>query len=346
MRGGATPQRVQENIDAFNAAGARPSAGQATQGRFARSTESLLTRVPGSAGVLASKSAQQAQDIGAGLEAQAATLAPKSSAEQAGRLIFKGISGEGGFVDQFKQVQGKLYDQLDQFIPQSQPVNVSNTKAALERLTADIPDAPNVSKLFKNAKIQGIEGALTTDINTTGSKGLFTDWLAAGENKNGVLPYDAVKKLRTLVGNQLSDWNITSDVPRSQWKALYGALSEDLRGAASNAGPQAMRAWSRANTFTRAGMNRIDVLNSVVDKAGGPERIFSAAISGTKEGATTLRAVMQSLPEDGQKMISATVLRRLGRATSGQQNELGDKFSTETFLTNWNGLSQVEGNPV
>ena len=86
-------------------------------------------------------------------------------------------------------------------------------------------------------------------------------------------------------------------------------------------------------------MSRLDTLSSVVDKAGGPEKIFAAATSGTKEGATTLRAVMQSLPTDGQKMLSAAVIRRLGRATSGQQNELGDKFSTETFLTNWNSLS-------
>jgi hypothetical protein len=39
-------------------------------------------------------------------------------------------------------------------------------------------------------------------------------------------------------------------------------------------------------------------------------------------------------------MISATVLRRLGLAKAGVQGDLGDQFSTETFLTNWNLLSK------
>jgi hypothetical protein len=116
-------------------------------------------------------------------------------------------------------------------------------------------------------------------------------------------------------------------------------LSTDLEGAAKNAGTDAATAFNRANTFTRAGMKRLEVLDSVVDKAGGPESVFRAATSGTKEGATTLRAVMQSLPEDARKTVSATVLRRLGRATAGKQDDLGEKFSTETFLTNWNTLS-------
>jgi hypothetical protein len=48
---------------------------------------------------------------------------------------------------------------------------------------------------------------------------------------------------------------------------------------------------------------------------------------------------MQSLPDSARKTLSASVLRRMGRATSGRQDDLGEKFSTETFLTNWNAMS-------
>jgi len=48
---------------------------------------------------------------------------------------------------------------------------------------------------------------------------------------------------------------------------------------------------------------------------------------------------MQSVDDEGQRMITATVIRRLGRAKEGVQGALGDRFSSETFLTNWNGLS-------
>lgn len=153
------------------------------------------------------------------------------------------------------------------------------------------------------------------------------------------LPYEAVKKLRTLVGDQLSDFSLSSDVPRSKWQALYGALSGDLKSAAQAQGDDAMQAWNRANNYYRAGQNRIDTLSSVVDKNGGPEAVFNAAMSGTKDGASTLKSVMQSLQPDQQKTLTAAVINRLGKANPGQQNASGDAFNMGTFLTNWNKLS-------
>jgi hypothetical protein len=38
--------------------------------------------------------------------------------------------------------------------------------------------------------------------------------------------------------------------------------------------------------------------------------------------------------------VAAAVLQRLGRAKPGQQNEMGDAFSSETFLTNLANMSQ------
>ncbi len=378
-------QRVEENIKAFERAGTTPSVGQATESRFARSVEGLMSRTPGGAGPMVAKAASQADDISAMLDQRASQLVRKTSAEQAGRRIQKSITGEGGFVDSFKAKQGQLFDELDKFLPADSRVDVAKTKSTLESLNVQIPGAPNVSKFFQNARIRDIARAFNDDLSdpqafltrpdvpdatkdvvraalekaganinhptvssrATGVVGkpqqIGLDSAEAqellGQISDGKLPYEALKKLRTLVGNELSDATIASDVPRSKWKALYGALSEDLKGAADSAGPDAQAAWSRANNYTRAGMRRIETIESVVEKNGGPESIFRAATSNTKEGATTLRAVMQSLDKDGQKMVTATVLRRLGLAKAGVQGDLGDQFSTETFLTNWNLLS-------
>lgn len=360
FRGGeAGRQRVEQNIQTFQRAGTTPSVGQATESRVMRGAESLLSRTPGGAGPMVRKAESQADDLAAMIEQRASELMRKTSAEQAGRQIQKSISGEGGFVETFKAQQGKLFDELDNFLPKDSRVDVSKTRTALSSLNAEIPGAPNVSRFFQNAKLRGIETALTKDIDArpplmaAGMDDPATEifeiirkvdpqkaeqW--AGEIfRDGKLPYEAVKKLRTLVGNEIADAGLASDVPRSKWKALYAALSDDLKGAADGAGPQAQAAWKRANNYTRAGMRRIETIESVIDKNGGPEAIFRAATSNTKEGATTLRAVMQSLDKDGQKMVTATVLRRLGLAKAGVQGELGDQFSTESFLTNWNLLS-------
>jgi len=346
-------QTVERNIQTFRKVGTTPSVGQATENRAARGAESLLARTPGGAGPIVRKAEQQADEIAEGIERQAAKLVRKTSAEQAGRQIQRGVSGEGGFVDKFKAQQTKLYDELDKFIPSSQRISVEKTQAALKNLNQNIEGAENVSKFFQNAKIKGIESALTKDIEARPELDdaaadileairkvdpVKAEQFSAELFRDGKLPYEAVKKLRTLVGREMADAGIASDVPRSKWKALYGALSEDL-GQSVEGNPAAKAAWTRANNYTKAGMRRIESIESVIDKNGGPEAVFRAATSGTKEGATTLRAVMQSVDDEGKKMISATVLRRLGIAKAGVQGELGDKFSTESFLTNWNLLS-------
>lgn len=321
---GKDPQVLRQNIADFAKAGTTPSVGQGTQNRRTQATETLLSRTPGSAGVMTNRAEQQAAQIGSKIEQLGKSLSPRSTPEEAGRAIQKGVVDSGGFIDQFKTKSSANYNQLDKFIKPDTAYDVTNTQAALAKLTTPIKGAEKTSSLLSNSKIAGINQALADDLAANGGK----------------LPYKAVKELRTMIGDQLADAPLAGDVPTAQWKQLYAALSKDMEAAAKLSGPQAEQALRRANTYHKVGLNRIDLISSVVEKNGGPEKVFQAATNGTKEGATVLRSVMRSLPEDAQKSVSAAMLRRLGRAKPGQQNDVGDKFSTETFLTNWNSLSK------
>jgi hypothetical protein len=313
-------QRVADNINTFRTAGTTPTVGQATEGRVARGAESLMSRTPGGAGTIASRAESQADEVGAALEQRAQALVGRStSAEQTGRQIEQAVSGSGGFVERFRATQKTLYDELDNHIAPTTPVSVSNTRAQLQALAAPVPGAAETAKRLANPRIASLAEGLELDAGTTGA-----------------IPYEALRTIRTRIGTELES-GLVSDVPAAQWKRLYGAISEDLKAAATT--PQAMAAWRRADNYTRAGMQRIEAIESVLNRNGGPEAIFRAATSGTREGASTLRSVMQSVDDEGQRMITATVLRRLGRAKDGVQGELGDRFSSETFLTNWSGLS-------
>lgn len=316
-------QRVAQNVQTFKDAGTQPTVGQATESRVARATESLLTKAPGGAGRMVAKGEAQGQEIGSKIESLATQLSPKASGEQAGRAIQRGVSGSGGFVESFKAKSGSNYNELDKHVKATDTFDVSNTQAALQKLTTPIAGAEKTSGRLINSRIKAISDALTED-------------LAAN---NGVMPYRAVKELRTMIGNEMADAPLGGDVSRAQWKQVYSGLTKDMQAAATKAGPQAEAALARANAYHAAGMKRLEVLDNVVDKAGGPEAVFRAATSGAKEGATTLRAVMQSLPDEAKKTLSASVLRRMGRAKAGNQDEHGEKFSTETFLTNWNTMS-------
>lgn len=345
---GFVADRIRPNLETFKEAGTSPTVGQATESNFIRGLENLIAKFPGGVGVMRNFADKQQAEMGARNRTGV-------SAEDAGRAIETGVKGDGGFVERFKATQTKLYDRLDQYIQHDTSINVSKTKTALADLNADIPGAPNLSEWFKNAKIQGIEGAFKADTSGAAAAnssmpifqlGMLKTLPLSAADKNsiinafdkGELPYEAVKKLRTLVGKELSDSTIASSVPRSKWKALYAALSEDLGVAAQEKGVRAEEAWKLANNYTSAGISRIEnVLDRVLGKT--PEETFSRFMPKDAEQANKVRAVMRSLDPSQRSIVSEAVVSRLGRALPGKQNEAGDVFSSETFLTNWNKLS-------
>ena len=334
LRGGeAGRQAAADNIAAFNAAGTEPTLGQATGNRLVQGTESLLNKVPGGTGVMGDFANKQADDMAKAVQTLSDELAPGASAANAGEAITRGVTA---FKDGIKSVQQRLYAHLDDYIPADTPIPVTKTQEALASLNADIPGAPNLSQFFINSKIKGIDSALQADLERASNP--ISSAVGGGAMGEGAMPYEAIKKLRTLVGNEIADNSLVSDVPRSKWTALYGALSDDLGTAAQAAGPEASHAWSWANQFTRTQMTRLEQLSGIISK-DSPEKIFSAAVSGTAEGDTIAKRVISVLPMAERGEVAAALLQRMGRSTPGQQNAMGDAFSTETFLTNLSKIS-------
>lgn len=321
VRGGsAGRQTMADNIQTFqNAAGSMPTVGQATGSHTLQSVETGLSNVMGGSGIMIRKGERQAEELANSVRQLTDTLTPNASGADAGEAITKGMNV---FKDHMKTTQKHLYSELDKHIPDATPIGISRTQQALQDLNADIPGAPNLSEFFKNAKIKGIDQALQSD----------------SAQSSGTMPYEAIKKLRTLVGNEISNNSLVSDVPRSKWRAVYASLSEDLGDAAKQAGPRAEQLWSRANTVTRLSMERMEQLSGIVNR-DAPEKVFRAATTGMAEGGTTINRLMKSLPQENRREVAAAVLQRLGRAKPGVQNEMGDAFSSETFLTNLASMS-------
>jgi hypothetical protein len=365
LRGGeANIPKVAANIDAAAKAGTALSVGQTTGNRAVQAAESFLSKYPGSAGVMAKKGAAEASEIGSQVEKIADDLSPNATPFVAGRTIEKGLSGPGGFVDRFKQGMSHLYDQLDPFFRysdgSSKAVKLPNTLDALKKLNPSIPGAPETSKFFKNAKLQGVTDAIESDVGSKQAFGERPNIKASNEmvkpafrpadlqdmfEKAGGdnLPYEAVKKIRTLVGEQLEGSGLASDVPRSKWKSLYAALSKDLDSAAIATGdPAAAKAMQRANAFTRAGHQRIDGILDKIAKQDIPERLFNSAVNAEdmRSGATKVGTIMKSLTQGERDVVKSAFIRRMGTAAAGQQGAEGGAFSSQTFLTNWNKMSQ------
>lgn len=318
---GSDGTQMQQTIDDFAKLGATPSVGQASGNRMVQGAENLLAGGPTSAGVMGRFAEKQAEQIGSGLQQQGESLMRNASGERAGRAIESGVDT---FRKNANATKKALYWDADRHIPGASATPMTNTWREVVSLTTPNPGAAATTGSMIQPRIAQLRQTLEQD-------------LAAG---GGKLTYEALKRIRTDIGeaiNGSSPLNPSSDL--RELNALYAALSRDMEAAAQAAGPAAVAAARRANNYTREVAKRLQVVQRVIDKNGGPEKVFEAAMSGTRDGGTTLRAVMQSLPQDGQKALTAAVIKRMGLATPGAQDAAGDVFSAQTFLTNWNRVS-------
>jgi hypothetical protein len=296
--------------------------GQVAQGGIGRALEGRLRNAPGSGTRLTQTYADQAEGMQGRASAIVDRLVPGgATVEQAGMAVQRGISE--GFVGRFKATSRQLYDKVYQQLPTNTTVMPSKTVgvfaeqgnlAASARPFTDNLASPTMTKWADDL-------ATTLEANPKG------------------LPFEAVKAFRSRLGEMLSGSDLVEGVALGDVKRLYGAMTQDMTAAISATNPQALPAWTRAVKFTKTGHDRLEkVLQPLIDKNTG-DLAFKSMMSGTKEGATALRRTMHSLSKEERKIVSASVLSRLGKATDGLQDDVGGVFSPETYLTKWNKLS-------
>jgi hypothetical protein len=361
VRGGeAGRKQMEQRIqDLRNAGIDEPTLGLASGNKVIGGMENILQSTPGAVGVM-SRARDKAVE---GLRAKSEQAADAASTNRGSLAAGQGIQGGiAQFRDSFKEGQRRVYGKLDEHIDSQAPTSIVNTRETLGRLNADITGAPNLSRFFKNEKIRALEDALQAD--TSGSPPsvqVFSQPPRAGGGmmnapipqpplqvsipagpQRSTLPFEAVKKTRTLVGDELADHSLMSTVPQSKWKALYGSLSEDIGQTARATGTQAEQAFNRANAYTRAGMNRLEKLSPFLEAHHSklpPEQAFVTLQNAARENVSILQAVKKSLPEGARGQVAGTIIDRLGRATNSNQNDTGTVWSPETFLTNWNKMT-------
>lgn len=309
----ANPQTVQKNLQTFKEAGTTPDVAQATDSNFFRGLTNVVGRIPGGQGVIAKFREQEQIALGKSANTGA-------SAEAGGRAIKEGSTGEGGFIDRTKAQWQKLDNELATKVGNAASAP-TNTVAALDELTAVTPGAEKTTGSLVNPKIAEIKQNIQADLQAN----------------NGALPFDALRSLRSKVGSMLDD-SLVSGIPNGELRKLYGGLSKDLEAAANTAG--AGKEFVRQSNYYKARMDRIEnTLDSVLGKNRDPEAIFKSVAPSDAESVTKIRRVMRSLGPEERQIVSEAVVNRLGRATPGKQDVTGDKFSSETFLTNWSKIN-------
>ncbi|UQS95229.1 hypothetical protein Pam5_13 [Pseudanabaena phage Pam5] len=247
-----------------------------------------------------------ADDVAAGLgSADRAT-----SGTTASSAIKDWITGKS------KAVVTQAYDAVDNVVDPAVRSPLSSTQQTI----ADI-----LSRR-QNANIQGDSRAVN-------------EVLAAAQNPNG-LNFAGIKDLRTRIGELQSSGILPADMSGKELKQIYGALSDDLKTAAANAGGQrGLQLFERANRLNAAVAQRREELAKIVGKNGDApaEQVFDTIVrfAGEKGGADIARLAKarNAIGGDWDEVVSG-VVARMGRDAEGN-------FTPDRFVTAWGNLSDA-----
>ena len=152
----------------------------------------------------------------------------------------------------------------------------------------------------------------------------------------GGLTYEGLKTLRTRIGEQMDTGILPPDMSKADLKRIYGALSTDLRSAASRAGgPEALKAFERANRLNAAVSTRREALAKVLGTKAD-EQVFDTMVgmaqTGGRANLTRLMQALRSMGPEDRGDLAATAISRLGQATDGT-------FSPSRFVTDYSKMT-------
>lgn len=274
------------------------------------------TLVGGGLGGVASEGAKElgappAVQMGAGLIAGGAGTA---AANVLGRNV-NSVARSLGNSSSLQEAGIELQDAARGWMTSELPTRLANAWAPVDALIA-----PNTDTALTN--FQSTLGRINTSAGTLQplaerlrpqlpkTLGQLVTRTPAG--LGNPVPWQDVQVLRTTLGDAMTNPKIVNDIGRQNMDALYKALSEDMRTAASNVSPDALDAFNSANAqstalygFAERNLGRIitDANNPMLDPR--PEDVAKRLLVGGRRGGTDLAALRAEIPEGVDELAAA-----------------------------------------
>lgn len=287
-------------------------------GRTARVLEQGLNNVPGSAGVMEDVNGVAGKELRRSMQGEAQKFGSSKTLNEGGSELQRGAKE---WMTRFDATTSKAYDAIP-ISPQA-PTNLNNTKGTLEQLAGKLESNPDLAQEIKDPTLLKYLDAI---------------------NKHG-LNWQDLKDFRTFVGNKIGQFRFSEDARTGDYRALYGALSEDMRNSAAAQGPGALRAFERANSLKANGERVIeDSLVRILgpDSRGSPEKAAAAVQAMTRGGKGTgdlakLAQVRAATVKSGAWDEVASTMIHLGGQPA---NSEGRAFSPQTFVQWYSDMSE------
>ena len=317
-----------DTFNAFQRLRVQQSPGAVSQRPLVQGTEQTLAKLPFSAGITGDALRNSLDDLGRAHGSIADDIFARTLTKQEAGATLEG--GLKTFVDRFTKVEApKLYKRLNAFFRPEENIRLTNSIQQMAEPGTLFTELPEIKKSLVPAELQG--------------------WLTALERNKNSLTWKQVQALRSYVGTQAAGAGLVSDIPRGQWKRLYGALTADMRDALALKGPKAVVAFDETNLLYAKRMARIDAFLDRLTDNPEVSRSFDLAFSGSKGGDKALLAIKKSLKQDEWRALVATKFREMGLSTPGSSADLSvgadivegqlRTFSPKQYLTQWKALS-------
>ena len=338
VRGGsAGAANMQENLAKAGEAGITLDAAQAAENPKLQAAMTGMSHLPGGGPISATRGAQAGQ-IEQAVKGKVQEIAPTVPTNaltptSAGTAINEGVKTSRQAMS---QAENAAYQKVEALVGKDTPLETPNLDALAKSRTFNPTGIPEVDQYLVSPKAKGLLTATGKSQNGIG----FTADIEPGVDKiptvGPALTYSAIRGMRSKIGSSI-DWGLspTNPGPNGELKQLYGALGADLKEGVKGVSPEAQQAYDAANNLYKTNSNRREILDKVVNKIGGPEKVFQAATNNTKNGATQIGTVMGAMAPDEQNTLRGTILNRLGH----KGGAVDQPFDANMYLNNWRSMS-------
>jgi hypothetical protein len=324
---GTSPTAVRDAISTFAPAGETPTVGQAVGGHPA-GVEAFLSQFFPSSSKVVNRYQEQEANIGKSLAAKADELYPPLSNTDMGAMISS--EAHEGFKPNGRGMIDRAYDNLEKKLP-------STTKVDATAFAKYLADKAAVDPLAKNITTNQLLGG-----------GDQYKWAAALNDLNrdlkespGGLPLSAIKELRTSIGRQIDNAAFdTAGGNISDLRGAYGVLSESMKDAAEKNG--ALDLYNKANGMSKDYHGVLETTQPILDKSGGFEQVFKAALGGMQEGGTKLQNTYYLMRPEARQAMTAQILRRAARPAAGDP----EAFDMFKFAKNMGKMDEEAKNVI
>lgn len=326
-----------EKLATFEQAGMTPVLGDVGN-KHAGQAQDIVSNIPLSAGVI-----EKGQNIAleqADKILKQYGLSQAKSAQGAGQVVKEGLTD---WMGRGKKTIGKLYNKFDTFIPEDSKISTDKLSTTLSAIRNENKITPNLEKNFENSEAGRILGNIEDDISGA-AKGTQTKNVGIGLTDEFGVPltkkvvtqpkfdmtYKSIKKYRTLIGSKLSDFQNLKTEDEATLSRLYGALTDTMRAAAAQKGPQALAAFERANSVNAAFMDKAKSIIDPILKKPDVQEMFNKVLLQQKIGGKA-QSVMDSLSSDEKQIVRGSLFKQMG------ENNV-NKFNPYLLATKFNGL--------